>query len=275
MPPQVPHLYRTILPADDLAAADRFWSHVLELQVDVVVPTRHYLHTGGAILALVDPREHGRKHRPNPDITYLRVPDAERAWARAQEVGARPSPKDGEPGVHERVWGDLSCYLRDPAGNPVCLIDDARSRPSLHPDAAVPSLDVVILPVWDLRDADRFWGSLLGVEVDTEVDNRHFIHPRGASLCLVNPADHERFHQGEVQGPFEPNPELVYFSVDDLEAAYARAGELGMRPLDQDDVGTDIQQRPWGERSFYGADPFENPFCFVDSETLFLGRGGA
>jgi hypothetical protein len=54
-------------------------------------------------------------------------------------------------------------------------------------------------------------------------------------------------------------------STDDLDAAHERAREAGCREL------TDIEVRPWGERSFYAHDPFENPICFVDSQTLFTG----
>ena len=36
--------------------------------------------------------------------------------------------------------------------------------------------------------------------------------------------------------------------------------------------GGDIVVRPWGERSFYAADPFGNGLCFVDEKTLFTGR---
>jgi uncharacterized glyoxalase superfamily protein PhnB len=34
---------------------------------------------------------------------------------------------------------------------------------------------------------------------------------------------------------------------------------------------TAIDSMPWGERLFYARDPFGNPICFVDEETLFLG----
>jgi hypothetical protein len=34
----------------------------------------------------------------------------------------------------------------------------------------------------------------------------------------------------------------------------------------------DIVTRPWGERSFYAADPFGNRLCFVDEQTIFTGR---
>jgi len=64
----------------------------------------------------------------------------------------------------------------------------------------------------------------------------------------------------------ESSPQYVYFSVDDLDAAHERAREAGSREL------TEIEVRPWGERSFYARDPFENPICFVDSQTLFTGN---
>ena len=35
---------------------------------------------------------------------------------------------------------------------------------------------------------------------------------------------------------------------------------------------TAIEVRSWGERSFHARDPFENPICFVDSQTLFTGE---
>jgi catechol 2,3-dioxygenase-like lactoylglutathione lyase family enzyme len=267
-----PRLFRTVLPVDDLAAADRFWSHVLELEIDPVVPTRHYLQTSGCILALVDPREHGRSHAANPDVTYFRVADGERTYARAREAGARFFQDDHhKAGLAQRAWGDTSFYAIDPAGNPVCFIDDRQSKPCPHPEARPPALCMVILPVWDLAQGDRFWGALLGIDVDSEVENRHMLACGGCTLCLVDTAESQRVHEGRARGPFRPNPELVYLAVEDLAASYERARALGMRALDQDDVGEGIRQRPWGERSFYGVDPFDNPFCFVDDKTLFTG----
>jgi len=63
--------------------------------------------------------------------------------------------------------------------------------------------------------------------------------------------------------PARPNPQHIYFSVDDLEATHERVRRRGGRDI------TPIETRPWGERSFYANDPFGNPICFVDSKTLF------
>jgi uncharacterized glyoxalase superfamily protein PhnB len=62
-----------------------------------------------------------------------------------------------------------------------------------------------------------------------------------------------------------PNPQYLYFSADDLDEAYRGAREAGCRDLGE------IEVQPWGERSFCTRDPFDNPICFVDSQTLFTG----
>ena len=133
-----------------------------------------------------------------------------------------------------------------------------------------PHLYRVVLPVDDMPKADAFWSALLDLPVDAAIPNRHYLQTDGAILALVDPTEHARRH-GLQPEPFRPNPELVYFAVPDLEAAWERAQRLGMRPLESDDVGEGIQKRVWGQRSFYGVDPAGNPICFVDEQTLYTG----
>jgi uncharacterized glyoxalase superfamily protein PhnB len=75
-----------------------------------------------------------------------------------------------------------------------------------------------------------------------------------------------------------PLPEPIYIAVDDLEATYKRAGAAGasLSTAVVPDVGPlgRIAQRPWGERSFYAADPFGNPLCFVARDSAFTGQRG-
>ena len=89
---------------------------------------------------------------------------------------------------------------------------------------------------------------------------RHYFDCGGTILAC-----HEALADGDP-AQVGPNPQYVYFGVDDLDAAHARAEEAGWREL------SGIEIRPWGERSFYARDPFGNPICFVDSETLFTGE---
>jgi catechol 2,3-dioxygenase-like lactoylglutathione lyase family enzyme len=128
----------------------------------------------------------------------------------------------------------------------------------------MPRLYRVIVPVPDMEAADAFYGRVLDLPVDAVVPERHYYDCDGVILALVDPAGHGR--------KFRPNPDLVYFSVPDLEAAFDRAQQAGARDLEGDsldDQGNAIATRPWGERSFYCLDPFGNPLCFVDETTLF------
>ena len=88
---------------------------------------------------------------------------------------------------------------------------------------------------------------------------RHYFDCAGTILAC-----YDALADGDPE-PVGPNPQHVYFSVDDLDAAHTRAEQAGCREL------TGIEVRPWGERSFYARDRFENPICFVDSQTLFTG----
>jgi predicted enzyme related to lactoylglutathione lyase len=123
-----------------------------------------------------------------------------------------------------------------------------------------PHLFRVILPVSDIEAAASFYARLLGIPGNRVSSGRHYFDCAGTILaCYDAPAD------GDLEA-VGPNPQHVYFSVDDLDAAHARAEQAGCHEL------TGIETRPWGERSFYARDPFENPICLVDSQTLFTGE---
>jgi catechol 2,3-dioxygenase-like lactoylglutathione lyase family enzyme len=115
----------------------------------------------------------------------------------------------------------------------------------------------VILPVSDIERAKVFYGTLLGAEGKRISPGRHYFGCEGVILACFDPrADGDPWDA-------TPNPDHVYFSVDDLEGVFGRAGSAGARILQP------IEVQPWGERSFYASDPFGNKLCFVDSRTLF------
>jgi len=125
----------------------------------------------------------------------------------------------------------------------------------------------IILQVDDLPKAAEFYAKLLndpGRNIPRA--SRHYIDCGPVILALVDVAA-----GGEKAKPL---PDNIYFAVGDLEAAHARATELGCLS-DADvhgDSAADIVVRPWGERSFYVKDPWGNGLCFVDQNTLFTGR---
>jgi hypothetical protein len=65
----------------------------------------------------------------------------------------------------------------------------------------------------------------------------------------------------------------LYFATGEIEAVYRRADAL--QCLSTDSVhgvpAGSITVKPWGERSFYCADPWGNPLCFVDEGTIYAG----
>lgn len=117
----------------------------------------------------------------------------------------------------------------------------------------------VIVQVSDMERAAKFYSALLHQPANHVEATRYYFYCGDVILACVDPREHG--------GTAQPNPDHVYFAVDDLEAAFERAKEAGCQWL-EDRIAT----RPWGERSFYARDPFGNPLCFVDEATMFTGR---
>jgi catechol 2,3-dioxygenase-like lactoylglutathione lyase family enzyme len=124
-----------------------------------------------------------------------------------------------------------------------------------------PRLFRLILPVSDLEKAAGFYSRLLGLEGRSVGGGRLYFDCGPVILAL--------FETGKPS-----DPEQLFFAVADLEEVHARARDLGC--LSEEKVhgasAAEILTRPWGERSFYAADPFGNRLCFVDEMTLFTGR---
>ncbi len=129
-----------------------------------------------------------------------------------------------------------------------------------------PRLFRVIVPVRDLAVAVPFYASLFEDAGFRVSGGRHYFSCGDVIVALYDPMG-----DGDDRTP-HAKFDLLYFAVDDLEAAYERARQLGGLSTAPGDGGLpmgEIARRPWGERSFYLADPFGNPLCFVDASTLF------
>jgi len=118
----------------------------------------------------------------------------------------------------------------------------------------------VILPVPAIEAAATFYANALGIRGARVSAGRHYFHCGATILACFSPReDGDDFD-------LPANPDHLYFSVDDLEAAFLRCQHAGCKQLDDQ-----IRTRPWGERSFYAEDPFGNKICFVDETTVFTG----
>jgi catechol 2,3-dioxygenase-like lactoylglutathione lyase family enzyme len=124
-------LFRVILPVNDIATSAAFYSALLDDTGMRVSPGRHYFDCGGVVLALYEPRADGdnRTPRPNWDHVYLAVNDLPAVFERARKTGG-VSTDVGDGGlkmgeIARRPWGEVSFYMRDPFGNPLCFVDSS------------------------------------------------------------------------------------------------------------------------------------------------------
>jgi catechol 2,3-dioxygenase-like lactoylglutathione lyase family enzyme len=137
-------------------------------------------------------------------------------------------------------------------------------RPARRTSPDVPQLFRLNLEVGDLDRAERFYAALLGLQGRRQGGARVYFRVGPVTLQVVDVS---------ASGAPHPAPKALYFTVRDLEAAFARAGELGClsRESVHDAPGGGIVVRPWGERSFYVEDPWKNPLCFVEEGTVYAG----
>ena len=131
-----------------------------------------------------------------------------------------------------------------------------------------PKLFRIILPVGDIERASRFYEAVLRIKGTRVSNGRHYFDCDGTILACFDPrADGDDYDA-------RPNPEWLYFAVDEIEKTFAACRSEGAKFASGDvhgDPAGQIARRPWGERSFYVEDPFGNKLCFVDRATLFTG----
>jgi len=127
-----------------------------------------------------------------------------------------------------------------------------------------PSLFRINIEVGNLAEAADFYSKLFGIEGRAQAGSRVYFTCGPVTLQVV-----------DVSSVGKPHPaaKALYFIVKDLDAVFARAQSLSC--LSTESVhgtpGGAISVRPWGERSFYAADKWENPLCFVEAGTVYPG----
>lgn len=128
----------------------------------------------------------------------------------------------------------------------------------------VPNLFRINVEVGNLDQAAEFYGKLFGIVGRKQAGSRCYFNCGPVTLQVV-----------DVSSVAKPHPaaKALYFTVKDLDAIFARAKALDC--LSREDVhgvsGGGISVRPWGERSFYAEDKWQNPLCFVEAGTIYPG----
>lgn len=125
----------------------------------------------------------------------------------------------------------------------------------------IPQMFRLNVEVGDVAEAARFYGQLFDISVRPQAGSRVYLSAGPVTLQIVQTS------------PPHAAAKALYFTVNDLDAAHARAASLGClsRDMVHGHVGGDINVRPWGERSFYADDPWGNPLCFVEAGTVYAG----
>jgi predicted enzyme related to lactoylglutathione lyase len=128
----------------------------------------------------------------------------------------------------------------------------------------VPQFFRLNIEVGDLGAAIEFYTKLLDIQGRKQPGARVYFEAGPVTLQVVDVSSIGKPHAAA---------KALYFTVKDLDAAFARAQALGClsRESVHDAPGGGIVVRPWGERSFYAEDPWSNPLCFVEEGTVYTG----
>jgi catechol 2,3-dioxygenase-like lactoylglutathione lyase family enzyme len=123
-------LFRVIVPVTNIDESARFYSALLDTPGMRISNGRHYFNCGGVILAVYDAVADGDREpvRANAEHVYFAVADLEAVFARAQQTGGL-STRTGDGKlpmgqIAKRPWGEVSFYVHDPSGNPICFVDE-------------------------------------------------------------------------------------------------------------------------------------------------------
>jgi predicted enzyme related to lactoylglutathione lyase len=116
----------------------------------------------------------------------------------------------------------------------------------------------VLIRVPDIERAVAFYADVLGSAGRRVSPGRHHFAVGSVEVACYDPvADGDLHDTAQSLSLWQ-----LYVAVDDLEAVLERVRDSG------GSVGQPISSKPWGERSFYAADPFGNRICFVDAATV-------
>jgi predicted enzyme related to lactoylglutathione lyase len=120
------------------------------------------------------------------------------------------------------------------------------------------------IEVGNLDEAADFYGELFGIIGRNQAGSRCYFSCGAVTLQVVDVSS---------QGTPHTAAKALYFLVNDLDAAFARARRLGCLSGESvhGESGGAISVRPWGERSFYAEDKWGNPLCFVEAGTVYPG----
>jgi predicted enzyme related to lactoylglutathione lyase len=129
----------------------------------------------------------------------------------------------------------------------------------------VPSLFRINVEVGNLDEAEAFYKQLFGLDGRRQAGSRVYFTCGPVTLQVLDVA--------AMGATPHPAAKALYFTVKDVDAVHARAKALGCLTKERvhGEPGGEVLVRPWGERSFYAEDKWNNPLCFVEAGTVYPG----
>jgi len=144
-------------------------------------------------------------------------------------------------------------------------LTEVKAKPKREAPDDVPQFFRLNVEVGDLDAATSFYTKLLGVQGRQQPGHGCYFDCGPVTLQVLDVSSIRRPH---------PAAKALYFTVENLEVAFNRAKTLGC--LSHEDVhdapGRGIIVRPWGERSFYLEDPWQNRCASSRRERFTQGR---
>jgi catechol 2,3-dioxygenase-like lactoylglutathione lyase family enzyme len=124
-----PSIFRTLLAVSDLAISQRFYEALLGTKGRLVAPGRMYFDCGKVILGILDVSSLPKRTRPTAaEALYFATDELDIIYRRAAKLKCLdPTSIHGDPEnpagrMVVRPWGELSFYVNDPSGNPLCFV---------------------------------------------------------------------------------------------------------------------------------------------------------
>jgi predicted enzyme related to lactoylglutathione lyase len=151
---------------------------------------------------------------------------------------------------------------KKPAKSAKKAAKSAKKAPARGED--VPNLFRINVEVGNLDEAADFYGKLFGIAGRKQAGSRCYFTCGAVTLQVLDVSR---------SGTPHPAAKALYFTVRNLDAVFDRAKALNClsKEVVHGESGGAITVRPWGERSFYAEDPWENPLCFVEEGTIYPG----
>ena len=114
-----PRVHRVAVPVNDIDAAEKFYSPLLDNPGKRVLPDRHYYDLGDLILAFYQPPDSGTWSFDQNQYFYLSTPDLDAMRKKVEEGGGTCLTENAT-----MPWGETMFFATDPSGSRMGIVQE-------------------------------------------------------------------------------------------------------------------------------------------------------